>query len=79
MHKFKVTEGQKEVFDVLAHMQIALQFEKNIPAAAGFFQFQFDNALSKRQQNIWTAYQEHTVTVKDDLLAMFEKEACNNA
>lgn len=74
MARFKPTAGQKEVIDVLAHILVMAELEKNVPGTKGMFQSYIDKTLTVRQKGIYDALQSRCKAVRKDIAKLMKQD-----
>ena len=77
LKKVKLTAGQLEVFDVLAHIEVVSRISKNVEGSSGLYDHYMKTALTDRQRSIFEQFGEHYKKVNRDLAAMLAKDKDN--
>lgn len=72
---FIPTKGQAEVLDVLAHLYLAAEFDKNVQGMAGYFEHYQQNGLTARQRSIWEALKDQIAQVRAQCADDLQREA----
>ena len=73
MLKFTPNKSQLELMYVLAHILIASQVE-SVDGGKGFMNDFIKNSLTNKQQAMWSEFQRYSNKIKQDFLAMMEKD-----
>lgn len=77
MAKFKPTVGQQEVIDVLAHILIMSELDKNVPGCKGMLDGYLNKTLTERQRSVFEAFQAHTKKVRKRLVKLMKQDEDN--
>lgn len=79
MAKVNLSGPQKEIVEVLAHIMAASQIASNVEGMSNFLNYYIANALTDRQRAIYKELQDRSISVKQDIANMLEKEDKANA
>lgn len=71
---FKPTKEQAEIFNVLAHVLIMSNIDKNVQGLQGVFDQYFNNSLTDRERGIYSEFQSHVKETRKELLEMFKQD-----
>jgi hypothetical protein len=77
MAKFKPTVATQELIDVLAHILIMSDLDKNCPGCKGMLDAYLNKTLTQRQRAIFEAFQAHTKKVRKRLAELMEQDKDN--
>ena len=70
----KLSAPQQEIIDLIAHITVMSDVQKNIDGLDGILSFYINDRLTSRQRAIYQALQDRIVTVKKDMLRMAKED-----
>ena len=70
----KLSAPQQEIIDLIAHITVMRDVQKNIDGLDGILSFYINDRLTSRQRAIYQALQDRIVTVKKDMLRMAKED-----
>jgi hypothetical protein len=71
---FKPTAAQAEIIDVLAHVLIMKDIDKNVPGFQGAFDQYFNGSLNDQQRGIYSEFLSHVKNARKDLVELFKQD-----
>lgn len=74
---FKPNKSQAEVIDVLAHIAVMKDIDKNVTGFSGIFDHYINNSLTPRQRGIYQVLQDRIKGVRKDMAAMAKQDKEN--
>lgn len=62
---------EREVINVMAHVMMALELDRNVEGMAGFAKFYLDG-LTPKQRHIWESFKKRLPEVKKDMAKLLK-------
>jgi|LakWasMet16_LOW5_FD_contig_21_1197257_length_1202_multi_6_in_0_out_0_3 hypothetical protein len=74
MPKLNLSAPQREIIEVIAHIAVMGELDKNVEGMSGVLERYINKTLTSKQRAIYQALQDRIVTVRKDLLRMTKEE-----
>lgn len=74
MAKTKLSGPQREIIEVIAHIAVMGEIDKNVEGMSGVLDGYINKTLTSKQRAIYQALQDRIVTVKKDMVRLSKEE-----
>lgn len=77
MANIKLSGPQKEIIEVIAHIAVMGEIDKNVEGMSGVLDGYINKTLTSKQRAIYQALQARIVTVKKDMVRLYKEDMAN--